>query len=204
MVPRWQVFLTKPGLPELPALMDLAHELRLRERVADLGAEFVVFCHPPGPSGEGWHIRHLGITEPDLTAVPSELMDSTIKHFGGRVDWITEAEALRRLESGEVIEPYVPEEPWFLVDAVLDVYTNYAAEIAPAWRLGNFRSDSLDTIMPIFEQNATPGLAAAFHTPYLDLGRRWSDPANPHIWAFSDIPDIWIHRHVEHDAAQSA
>ena len=35
MVPRWQVFLTRPGLPDLPALMDLARDLRLRERVAE-------------------------------------------------------------------------------------------------------------------------------------------------------------------------
>ena len=119
------------------------------------------------------------------------------QHFGGRADWVTEAEALRRLEAGEVIAPYVPEEPWFLVDAVLDVYTNNAAEIAPAWRLGNFRNDGLDAILHTFEQDATPGLAAAFHTPFLDLGRRWADRDNPHLYALSDIPYIWGRRHAE-------
>ena len=63
MVPRWQVFLTKPGMPELPALIDLIACLRLRERVAELGAQFVVFCHPPGISGEAWNMQEFAITE---------------------------------------------------------------------------------------------------------------------------------------------
>jgi len=194
MVPRWQVFLTKPGMPELPALMDLIAELRLRERVAELGDEFVVFCHPPGVSGEAWNMREFAITEEDLAGIPPELMAATERHFGNRPDWIPEAAALARLEVGETVAPYVPETAWFFVDARLDVYPNYGSEIAPEWRLGNFRSDGLDTVLGTFERDETPGLQARFHRSYLELGRRFVDAANPHVQSMGDWVDVWIHR----------
>ena len=47
MKPRWQFFLTKKILPDLDGLMRLIDQMRLRERVAELGGEFVVSFIPP-------------------------------------------------------------------------------------------------------------------------------------------------------------
>ena len=194
IVPRWQLFLTKPGMPQLPALMDLIADLRLRERIAYLGHEFVVFCHPPGISGEGWNMQEFAITEEDLSGIPPGLMAATEKHFGSRPDWITETAALERLEAGETVAPYVPETAWFFVDGSLDVYPNYGSEIAPEWRLGSLRRDGLDTILGTFERDGTPGLQARFHRSYLELGRHFADAASPHVQSIGDCVDMWIHR----------
>ncbi|MHC4788659.1 MAG: radical SAM protein [Planctomycetota bacterium] len=204
MIPRWQVFLTKPGMADLQGLVDLADELRLRERVAELGAEFDIFCHPPGPGGEAWNMRDLGVTEEDISAVPPALMEATTKHFGGRVNWVSERAALEKLEAGDSQDPYVPDEAWFFVNADLDVHTNYGGEIGPAWRLGTFRDEGVDAILRRFEQDDVPGLHAAFHVPFVELGRRFADVGNPHVYDVGDIPYIWIHRYAAHEAEQPA
>ena len=49
--PRWQLFLTKKILPELGGVMELVKRLRLRERVKDLGGDFEIYIHDPGPEG---------------------------------------------------------------------------------------------------------------------------------------------------------
>jgi hypothetical protein len=194
MVPRWQFFLTKPGMPELPALMDLIDDLRLQERVAELGDEFGVFCHPPGLSGEARNMQEFAITEEDLPAIPQELMAATVKHFGGAVNWGTERAALERLEAGEEHSQYVPDEMWFFVDGNLDVYPNCSSEIGPEWRLGNLPADGIDAILRTFEQDGTPGLHASRHIPCVELGRRFADAARPHVHSMGDCIDMWIHR----------
>lgn len=201
MIPRWQIFLTKPGMGDLQALMDLIGDLRLWERAVDLGVEFDAFCHPPGPGGEAWNMQDLGITEEDIAAVPEDLLESTVKHFGGNVNWVTEKAALRKLEAGDTVEPYLPEETWFFVNVELDVYTNYGAEVGPEWRLGNFRDDGVDAILRTFEEDAVPGLHAAFHIPFPELGRRFADADNPCVYNMGDIPYMWIHRYAAHEAA---
>ena len=74
LVPRWQLFLTRKLLPDLPGLLNLADRLRLRERVAALGGEFTLFIHPPGPDGEARTIEHLRPTIDETREIPAEII----------------------------------------------------------------------------------------------------------------------------------
>ena len=49
--PRWQLIFTKVLIPDLPGLIALAKELRLRERCEKLGGPFTFWMHTPTPDG---------------------------------------------------------------------------------------------------------------------------------------------------------
>lgn len=194
MVPRWQVFLSKPGLKDLDGLMRLTDELRLPERVAEFDAEFDVFCHPPGLAGEAWNMEDLCVERADLALVPKALMDATRKHFGGELNWETEAEAMDAVRLRAAIPPYVPTETWFFVDADLDVFTNYGGEVGPAWRLGSLGADSLDTMLTAFGNDATPGLRATFHMADAELAGKYGRADDARVLSRPDIKGMWVHR----------
>jgi hypothetical protein len=59
-----------------------------------------------------------------------------------------------------------------------------------------------ERIRGTFERDETPGLHAAFHIPFVELGRRFADVANPHVYGMGDARDMWIHRHAVHAAAK--
>jgi len=67
--PRWQLFLTQRIIPELDALLALVDQMDLEQRVWQLGHDFEIFIHMPGPGGEGFRIEHLHPTADALTAM---------------------------------------------------------------------------------------------------------------------------------------
>jgi len=196
MIPRWQIILVQPGQPDLPALVRLAEERRLRERVADLGAEFDLFCHPPWPGGEAWGIEDLRIEQADLALIPDELMAATRKHFDGRLDWETEAALAERVLDGGLLPAQVPHETWFLVNPNYDVFSNYG-EVTPAWRLGNLMRHRLGAILETFETDATPGLWASFHVPDAELAERFARRGSTRLYSPADLKARWVHLHCE-------
>jgi hypothetical protein len=193
MIPRWQIFLTRAGMEDLRGLMDLAREMRLRGRVAELGAEFDVFCHPPGPDGEAWRIEHLRVTEEDLAAVPAELMESTRRHFGGSLDWRPERQITEEVLAGAEIPLGPPEETWFFMNGDLDLFTNWGGEVSRAWRLGNFRKDALDACLVAFERDAPPGLHAWLHVADAHLAGRFGRRDGRRIYTPADLKSRWVH-----------
>lgn len=197
MIPRWQIFLTKPGMADLDGLMDLIADLRLRERVAELGTEFPLFCHIPGPDGEGRDLEDVRIERSDVVRIAKPLMEATEKHFGQPVDWITEKALTQRVFEGQVIEPYIPEEAWFFVNADLEVFTNYGGEVSDLWRLGNFRRDSLDLMFEKFENDCAPGLWATFHISDWELAERFSKGDDQRLYCPGDIKSLWTYRYAE-------
>jgi hypothetical protein len=80
--PRWQWFFTKRIITDLPGLIELSRELRLRERCETLDGPFTLFIHCPSPDGEGWNLEHLRPTLRDLERIPSWLRDQSEKHIG--------------------------------------------------------------------------------------------------------------------------
>ena len=190
MVPRWQIMLTKPTLPDLPLILSLAKTLKLRERVAEIGAEFDLFAHLPAPDGEAFKIEQFRVEAPDVSAIPEELLESTRKHFGG-IGWETEATVTARVLAGETIPAFSPEPLWFFIDSDLDVYTNFG-DLSPGWRLGNFRRDGLDGVFAAFESDAPPAYEAAFHVPDDELATRFGRRASQALYSPSDLKSRWI------------
>jgi MoaA/NifB/PqqE/SkfB family radical SAM enzyme len=191
MIPRWQVILTKPGLRDLPLLMEKAEQMELARRVSDLGGSFEMFCHPPGPDGEAWNLEDVRIEKSDLDLIPGELLESTRKHFGGTLEWKPESEIVHEALGGHTIPADVPGRTWFFVNADLEVFSNYG-DLTPAWRLGNFREDSLDQILASFEEERPPAMRAAFHVPDAELAERFGRKDGTCLYSPSDAKARWV------------
>ncbi len=192
MIPRWQIFLTKPGLADLEKLMDLVSEMRLRGRVADMGAEFDVFCHDPGPGGEAFLLEDIRIEESDLCLVPKELMESSERHFEGQIGWETEGALVDKILNGMSVAVWEPDELWFFVNSELDVFPNYD-ELSGGWRLGNFRKDGLDSIIEAFQKELPRALWAHFNVRVSELAERFGRRGSRRLYRLPDLKSRWVH-----------
>ncbi|KKL90445.1 hypothetical protein LCGC14_1904600 [marine sediment metagenome] len=195
MIPRWQVFLTGPGMDDLGGIMSLVDELGLYPRVADLGGRFDIFCHPPGPEGESWNIEDIRIEQDDLARVPEALLESSREHFGGKIGWEAESVLIGKIIAGMAAPPYVPAETWFFINSDCDVFSNYG-ELDGYWRLGNFKTDGVAAMMAKFEADCPAGLQAAFHAPRAELAKRFGRTDSRKLYAPGDLVSRWIHLHV--------
>jgi len=184
MKPRWQFFLTKKILPDLAGLMGHVERMRLRERVEALGGEFDVFIHAPSLVGEGRRIAHLSATLDDTRRVPSELAESTRRHFKTEKIWTTEAETVAEIlahpDSGRVPVDYKPPKLWFEVDGNRDVYAN-TGNSEPWWRLGNLRDDPVERIFDNYENDHPLGWQLNRPVTLVQLARRYGDPASDRV-----------------------
>jgi hypothetical protein len=194
--PRWQWFFTKRILPDLPGLIALVEELRLRERCEALGGPFTLFLHCPGPDGEAWHLEYLRPTAKDLAHVPNWLREQSEKHTGHAIG---EPE-------GKLVKTLSKEDRpswastadlsgntglWFHVEPNFDLYAA-ACEITPWFRLGNLRHDGLAYCLDVFENDRTPGFRAMFHVPVSELARRYGRPRGRRIFHPSDLKSRWV------------
>jgi hypothetical protein len=195
MVPRWQIFLLKPTIPDLGMVMHLIEDLDIRKRTGQLGEEFKVFCHPPGADGNGWGLEDIRIEESDLGSIPAELMDSTKAHFGGDIDWMTEAESIRQIESGTEMERQCPSVLSFHINANLDVYSNYG-DLTDPWRLGNIERDSVTDILDTFTNDRSPGMQASFHVSQKELAKRYGRRESKRLYSGGDVITRWVKMHL--------
>ena len=185
MKPRWQLFLTTKLLPELDGLLALVDQYRLRERVHDLGGEFRVFMHPPGPDHSAREIETLRPTIEQVAGLPKALLAATREHFGRDVLWKTEATLyaeILRDEATRISAAILPGVLWFFVCSNWDVYSNIGT-LEPWWRLGNLKQDSVESIIRTFEEDGVPGLRALFHESTASLAQQHGDPTGQRIYS---------------------
>jgi MoaA/NifB/PqqE/SkfB family radical SAM enzyme len=184
MKPRWQLFLSKRLIPELPEFLKMAERLRLRERVEELGGEFDLFMHTPSPDGEARHIEALRPTIEDISLLPAEIIESTRKHFADpEFRWIPENEIVVQIVSDQETFPYAytpPERLWFLVRANGDVFSNHGAQ--DDWsRLGNLQKDTVADLFARFQNNTPLGLHTIYTMSPRELTKRFGDPASKKV-----------------------
>ncbi len=203
MKPRWQIFLTRKLLPEIDELMRLVERLRLRERVQDMGGEFQLFMHTPGPECEGRKIEHLRPRAKEVTSLPEDLLGSSRKHLGKDILWQTESELYSSILKDEGIYPKdegVLDEPqmfWFFVDNNWDVFSNVGT-LEPWWRLGNLKTDSVASIMRRFEQDEVPGLEVLLNHSRRGLAEEYGNPHGTKVYSGKkDLLSLYHARHCE-------
>ena len=200
--PRWQWCFTKLLIPDLPGLIELAEELRLRERCEALGGPSAIFLHCPVPEGEAFHIEHIRPTERDLDRVPAWLREQSEQYY--RRSIVTPERKLvpRFLEDHGPMSASVEDLEsgsaglWFQVEPSLDLYP-YMCEITPAYRLGNLKRDELAHCLEVFETDRTPGFQAMFHVPVSELARRFGRPRGQRLYHPWDLKVRWARMWVE-------
>jgi hypothetical protein len=194
--PRWQWFFTKRILPDLPGLIALTQELRLRERCEALGGEFTLFMHCPGPDGEAWHLEHLRPTAADLEQVPTWLREQSECHIGrplgepeGRITHLLYGECRPTSTAiGDQVGGH--NHLWFQIVPGFDVYSNLGG-LTSAWRLGNLETDGVAGIIDTLENDRAPALQAYFRIPVSELARRYGRPRGRRLYVPDDLKSRW-------------
>jgi len=203
MKPRWQIFLTKKLLPEIDELLRLIDRLRLHERVQDLGNEFQLFMHTPGPDHEGRKIEYLRPTVEEVASLPEDILESSRKHLGRDTLWQTESELYASILKDDRIRPRderllaEPSSFWFFVTNGWDVFSN-AGTLEGWWRLGNLKTDPVETIVRRFEQDDILGLEVLFDYPRNRLAEAYGDPQGLKIYSGKDdLLSLYLAKHCE-------
>jgi hypothetical protein len=190
MKPRWQLFANTRGIGEFGSLLRRIDAMRLRRRVDALGGIFDVFVHPHGVCVQALGVEHLRPTDREMVALPSDLLESTRRHFRTDAPWHTEAELYRQILSRPPWHPYGLEPghiPWFFVMGSLDVYFN-ACGVAPWFRLGNLRQGCWTTILKRLQEHDTPGLRTIYGTPPQELAHRHGQADGRRV--YSGVDDL--------------
>ncbi|MCC7408340.1 MAG: hypothetical protein IT442_09720 [Phycisphaeraceae bacterium] len=174
MKPRWQIFANTRGIPELASLLRRVEQMRLCQRVADLGGKFDIFIHAWGANGQTLDVEPLRPTLTDAEQIPADLLESSRSHFGHDELWHTEQSLCQQILARDPWFRYtVAPGPFdaFLITSDLDVFHN-AFDMDPWWCLGNLRSESLETILNRFQRDDTLGLRTINTIPAQELVRQ--------------------------------
>jgi hypothetical protein len=192
--PRWQWFFTKRIIPDLPGLIALAEEMRLKERCEALGGPLTLFLHCPAPDGEALHIEHLRPTVADLAQVPTWLREQSEQHIKQPLGE-PEGRLVSKLRHEDkplanTITDLTPGDMWFDVTPDFEVYPGFFETTAP-YCLGNLKTDGLAAIFDAFENDRTPGLQGAFRVPVSQLARRFGRARGRRIYTPWDLKNRW-------------
>ncbi len=199
MKPRWQIFLTTKLLPELNGLLALADKLRLRERVRELGDEFQLFIHLPGPDHEARKIEDLRPTIEQVTDLPEVILEATRKHFSRDVLWQSEEALFSDIVNTGYMktESTLPDVLWFLVCSNWNVFAN-TGTLEDWWCLGNLKRDSVETIIHRFESDETQGLKSLAHESPAELSRQYGNPNGQRVYSSKEgLLSLYRGRHCE-------
>jgi len=198
--PRWQLFLTKPIIPELDDLLHLAESMNLEKRVRDIGGEFEIFIHTPGPDGEAWNIEHLRPDVDVISQIPTYLVNKTKAHFGTssveEAFGYAENDLIEQLLNDSQPYAWQPEHLAFMVTSDLDIFSNIA-ELTPWWRLGNLKTDGIGEIMRCFENDDTPGMYAHFHISISTLADAYGQIGSRKIYKIADLKSRLLRQWVQ-------
>lgn len=188
---RWKWYFTKRIIPDLPGLIELTQELRLRQRCEALGGPFELWFLPISPDGDAWQLEHLRPTRADLERVPRCLLEQVEERTGEPIG-VPEQKLLSSLLADDgpafrsLTEFVDPPRIWFHVTPGLDVYL-LMFETTPAFRLGNLRTDGMAAIVERYQRDATPGLQSLFHVPVSELARRFGRPHGQRLYKLDDL-----------------
>jgi len=198
--PRWQIFLTKKIIPEVGKLLKLIDRLKLSDRVKSLGGNFDLFMHTPGPDGEARELEHLRPTLEDTRSIPSEVIESSKKHFNVEKLWYTEGELISQILTEKEDFPYAyfyPKILCFYIKNNWDVFSNMGT-LEPWWELGNLRTDSLQSIFDNFESNRVLGLETIFTVSVKELAKRFGNPKSRLVYNNKDdLESLFVGRYCE-------
>ena len=183
IAPRWQLFLTKRCLHELPDFLYLMKHLKLRERCEQIGGQFEFFIGGISPEGNGFGIENERIEKGDLALIPQEMIALSRDGLDGLGE--PENELLPELLSCSTPPERYPT-PWLFIDADFDVYPNIA-EPTTWWKLGNLKTDGVERIMKTYMDGATPGMTANNTFPVSVLAERFGNPNSTKLYTCDDL-----------------
>jgi hypothetical protein len=202
--PRWQVFLTKRGLPELQGILDLADELRISERVAGMGGQFDMFLNDATPVGEAEQLQDLRLTPDDVERIPKRLIESSELYFSVPFSYRTGVEWMREIMEGSdaPIGLQYPGVLWLFVASDWSVYSNVGS-LEPWWRLGNLETDGPGDILDAYANDKAPALRAGQSLGIHEAARRFGRLDDRRLYSSrTDFTQLWLEMHCRNEYEQ--
>lgn len=202
MKPRWQLFLTTKLLPELSEFLGLADRLLLRERVEELGSEFLMFLHLPGPEHEARRIEGFRPSADLVLNLPESILAASRKHLGRELLWQTEAALYAGIldaDAAPATGGSLPEALWLFVTGTWDVFSNIGT-MEPWWCLGNLKREPVGSIIRRVEQNDVLGLQVLYRKSGAELAEVYGAPAGQKIHSTEgDLLSLYRGKHCERE-----
>lgn len=199
ILPRWQWFLTTRLLPDVPGLLALVEELRLRERCEALGGPLTLFLNCPSPDGEAAQLEALRPTVEDVARLPPPLREQSERHLGsalGEAEGVLVERFLRDERPVAPTEADVFADPlWLFICRDDNVYANIG-ELTPPWRLGNLAEDGAEGIIVALEEDRPPALQALRTVAVAELAARFGDRSSRRLYAESDLKSKLLRSHL--------
>ena len=191
IAPRWQLFVTKRGLPDFDQFLRLIYELDLHKRCEDIGQKFEVFIGGISPEGDGYDLEDIRIEESDITQIPAELISICREGIDllGQPEYIL-LESMQNDSSPPNLSANVRS---ISINADYDVYPNIA-EPAEWWRLGNLKTDGVDKILKAYLNETTLGMKANREIPLSELAERYGNKTSKKMYHKDDLTSRWLHQ----------
>ena len=191
IAPRWQLFITKRCLDELDEFTKLIYDLDLHRRCEDIGQRFQVFIGGMSPEGDGYELDDIRVTGSDLHRIPQSLI--SICREGIEMLGQPENVLLDSLLHDSSPPRLSANFPCVAVSADYDVYPNIA-EPTEWWRLGNLKTNSIDTIIKAYRDETTPGMQVNRTMPVSELARRYGNSSSTKLYHKDDLICRWMHQ----------
>lgn len=170
--PRLQIFANKSNIDELPLIANLIESNNYAKRCETFGGKFACFVHQGSCDGENEKLYNVRVTPEDLTKIPKQLADYTLKYFGADnlsvIFGQTERELYAELIADNSVHNFVDGEPTFYVDKNFDVYPNISTP-TPFWRLGNLKADGVSKILNKYLQNESIAQKVGARVPIKEI-----------------------------------
>ena len=193
IVPRIQIFPFSTTIGDITRLNQVLQDIKLEQRVNEIGKEFPCFLNTTSPVGEGFNLEDIRFRRSDIPKLPKYLIEKTLKHFQSENTdtlWKTEEELLPELLKEETPLNEESEILAFMVDADFNVYPNFG-EIAEWWCLGNVKKDGIRKIIDNFINRNTPGMKMNFEIPVRYFAEKYGTQDNERLWAKVDLVQKW-------------
>ena len=198
IAPRIQIFPFKSNLADFEILENTLRELRLEERVKDIGREFTCFLNTISTTGEGFNLEEVRINRNELFGLPSYFLEKTLKNFkteNFEKLWPTEEELMPLLMEDDQPLNDNPPVISFQVRSDFNVYPN-CGENAEWWRLGNLKDYGINAVMDTFLKHGNPGLRLNYSTPLKYLAAKHGDRHGDRLYDRTDLGHRWIRMEV--------
>ena len=193
IAPRIQIFPFSTTVDDVAKLYRVLQDIKLEERVNDMGKEFPCFLNTTSPVGEGFNLENIRFRRSDIPKLPKYLIEKTMKHLNSEsidIHWRTEVELLPELLDEDTPLNEESDILAFMVDADFNVYPNFG-EIAEWWCLGNVKEDGVGEIIDKFISRNTPGMKMNFEIPVSYFAEKYGKQDNERLWAKVDLVQKW-------------
>ena len=195
IAPRIQMFPLKTNLSDFGILEKLLRDIRLEDRVRDLGREFACFLNAGiSTTGEGFNLEEIRINRSEILRLPRYFLDKTLMHLKAESFeklWPSEAELMPSLLKDEQPLNDNPPITSFHVRSDFNVFPN-CGEDAEWWSLGNLKTDGVDSVVSTFLNHNNRGLRLNYDIPIKYLAVKYGNSHSDRLYTRYDLGHRWL------------